>query len=284
MLDRKVEGIASLTKELFGLPIAWTSRWIFNCYAITAAPEQLVVIDPGLPTVAQKMLRLIRDDLHLPPTAVAEVLCTHGHSDHVGGVATMLDHCGADVHLPVRCQAYLQGETPRTFPLLESSLRFMSVYSEQPFSATALRDFAAGSRNIGFGGRPDMRLDFEPTGFLADGDPVPLAPGWQTIHAPGHTDDSTCFYHADTATLISGDAVVTQDGTAWFNPEYLDLETTDETVDRIMSLEVRHLLPGHGLPIEAANVWASVKRPTDRPTGPGLLARCSRRFARWPSG
>jgi hypothetical protein len=69
---------------------------------------------------------------------------------------------------------------------------------------------------------------------------------------------------------------------AWTS-QWNDLETADETVDKIMSLEVRHLLPGHGRPIEATNVWATAKRPTDKPTGNGVLARCSGRFARWPN-
>jgi glyoxylase-like metal-dependent hydrolase (beta-lactamase superfamily II) len=269
--------------ELFGLPITWTSRWIFNCYAIATPADELVVVDPGLPSVANQMLGRIRDDLGREPNSIAAVLCTHGHSDHVGGVSTMLEHCSADVHLPVRCQAYLEGEMPRVFPLVESSVRFMGVYAEQRFSLTAFREFLVGSRKVGFGGRSDMQIDFDVAGFVADGDPMPSAPGWETIHAPGHTDDSTCFYHAETATLISGDAIVTEDGTAWFNPEYVDLETAGETIDRMMSLEVRHLLPGHGRPIEATNVWATARRPTGTPTGKGLSARCSRRFGRWPS-
>ena len=55
---------------------------------------------------------------------------------------------------------------------------------------------------------------------------MPPAPGSEVIHAPGHADDSTCLYHGDSATLISGDAVVTQDGHPSFNPEYVDQATS----------------------------------------------------------
>lgn len=271
-----------MTEGLFGLPIAMASRWIFNSYAVRAPDATIAVVDPGLPSVADAVLGAIRDRLAQDPRDVRAVLCTHGHSDHVGGVSTLLGSCDAEVHLPERCRAYLDGEEPRLFPLLESSLRFMSVLHGQRFSARALREFVGNSAKVGFGGQPLMTVDFEPAGFLGEGAAVPSLPGWVTLSTPGHTDDSTCFYHAETATLISGDAVVTQDGSAWFNPEYVDLDDAGETAERLLSLEVRHLLPGHGKPIEARNVWARARRPTDRPTGGSLLARCSRRLGRWP--
>ncbi|MCZ7630912.1 MAG: MBL fold metallo-hydrolase [Microthrixaceae bacterium] len=258
-----------MTGGLFGLPIAVASRWIFNSYAVRSPEGTVAVVDPGLPSVAEAVLDAIADQLALDPRDVRTVVCTHGHSDHVGGVSTLLDGCdaGTEVHLPQRCEAYLAGETPRLFPLVESSLRFMPVYREQPFSAGALREFLAGTSKVGFGGRPQMTVDFDPAGFLGEGAPVPSLPGWVTLSTPGHSDDSTCFYHADSATLISGDTVVTQDGTAWFNPEYVDLELAGETADRLLSLEVRHLLPGHGPPIEARDVWAGREAPDGPPHG-----------------
>lgn len=270
-----------MTSALFGLPIAVASRWIFNGYALRAEDGSIVVVDPGLPSVAGAVITAIRGQLDADPAGVRAVLCTHGHSDHVGGVSTLLRTCDAEVHLPRRCEAYLAGEEPRLFPLVESSLRFMAVLREQPFSAAALREFARGSKTHGYGGQPRMTVDFEPAGYLGDGSAVPSLPGWTTLSTPGHTDDSTCFYHEETATLISGDAVVTQDGAAWFNPEYVDLAMANETAERLLSLEVRHLLPGHGQPIEARDVWTRARRPTDPPTGGSLLARCSRRVGRW---
>jgi glyoxylase-like metal-dependent hydrolase (beta-lactamase superfamily II) len=268
-----------MSTSLFGLPISWTADWIFNSYVVDAGDE-LVAVDPGLVSVANQVVDMVRDDLGRDPSDISSVLCTHGHSDHVGGVSTLLGHCQADVHLPGRCQGYLQGERPRNFPLFSSSVRFLSVYSEQDFSVGAVRALAA-TANVGYGRQKDMTVDFEPAGFLADGDHVPHAEGWEVLSTPGHTDDSTCFYHADTATLISGDAVVSEDGTAWFNPEFIDIHQAAETAERLLDLEVRHLRPGHGKPIEASNVWARAKQPLDKPTGRSVLARCSRRFGRW---
>ena len=126
-----------------------------------------------------------------------------------------------------------------------------------------------------------MTIDFEPSGFLEDSDALASAPGWTAVHAPGHTDDSTCLYREESATLISGDAVITQDGRAWFNPDYVDLGVAGETEERLRSLAVRHLLPGHGQPITAPDVWATARSSMTRPTGGGFFTRCSRRFGRW---
>ena len=270
-----------MTTSLFGLPVAHASAWIFNCYVIHD-DDGIVLFDPGLPVVARTALDLITTQLDRSVADVRGVVCSHAHPDHVGGVSTITAETDAEVQLPDRCRAYLDGETPRVFPTVESLLRFMSLLSEQPFSRHAAAEFAQLGRKVGFGGpSPDLKLDFTPTGFLTTGDTVVAADGWEVIDAPGHTDDSMCLYHAESATLISGDAVVTQDGAAWFNPEFVDLELAKQTEERLRSLEVRHLLPGHGKPIEAPNVWAGARSPLSPPTGPKLLARCSRRFGRW---
>lgn len=266
--------------SVFDLPISRTSAWIFNCYVIET-DGGLVMIDPGLPVVAREALNRIERVLERPAGDVSAIACTHAHPDHVAGVSTVCARSGCDVHLPHRCEAYLAGERPRTFPLVESTMRFLPVWGSQPFSARALAEFGRYGTSIGFGGPPDLRLDFEPAGFLADGDALPGAPGWKAISAPGHTDDSTCFYHADSETLMSGDAVVTLDGRAWFNPEFVDADASGATEERLRSLAVRHLLPGHGDPVHADDVWRTARSPLTPPTGSGLLDRCSRRFARW---
>lgn len=265
---------------IFDLGISRASAWIFNCYVVDTG-STLVVVDPGLPVVAKRALDMIEQQLGRSVDDIAAVNCTHAHPDHVAGVTTITALSACGVHLPQRCQSYLDGERPRTFPLVESTLRFLPIWSGQPFSRHALADFARYGKKIGYGGPPDIRLDFEPASFVGHGDPMPGDDGWQSIHAPGHTDDSTCFYNPDTETLISGDAVITLDGRAWFNPEYVDSELAHSTEEHLRSLPVRHLLPGHGDPISAPDVWRTAQSFTTPPTGRGVLARCSRRFGKW---
>ena len=99
-------------------------------------------------------------------------------------------------------------------------------------------------------------------------------------HTPGHTDDSISLYHADSATLMSGDEVLTHDGRAWFNPEWVDRRAHSATEERLRALDVRYLLPGHGRPVEG-DVWGRARSAGECPPGRGILTRCARRFGRW---
>lgn len=264
--------------RLFDLPIYRTNLWIFNCYAI-AEGNRATLVDVGLPSIGDAAIDgLIENDLD--PNHLHGLLCTHAHPDHVGGMPRVLERCTTDTFFPARCESYLAGERPRRFGA-NDAIRFLPVWGEERFSLTAVREFARAGLTIGFGGPKDIKLPFTPTGYLADGVAPAGMPGWETISAPGHTDDSTCFYHRESATLLSGDAVVTLEGRAWFNPEWVDRQLSSETEERLRSLEVRYLLPGHGKPIEGPNIWARARSFDERPTGKGILAQCSRRLARW---
>ncbi len=252
--------------------------WMFNAYLLEGDDNHTVVVDPGLPSTAQMSIELIhrlgRDTTEL------HCLATHGHTDHVGGLPLMRQKMSSTTHLPGMCEEYLEGKDPRAFGN-DAAIRFLPVFGQQPFSFRALREFVQGSRKIGFGGQSDsFQFPYQPEGFLRPGDRVPGANQWEVIETPGHADEALCFFHADSGTLLSGDAVVTLDGKAWFNPEWVDETACRQTEERLRALDVRYLLPGHGLPIEG-KVWAGALSFKDKPQGGGVLARCSRRFGRW---
>ncbi len=268
-----------MTATLFDLPIRLRSRWIFNCYIVGDPDKGIALVDAGLPSVARDSLGCVRDEFGTDASPRA-VFSTHAHPDHVGGIPHVLEHAEASVLLPGRCKQYLDGEKPRG-STLANVIRFLPVLVDQKFEFSTMKEFAKAGRTIGYGGPKMLTLPFEPDGYLTESSRPPVMDDWEVIEAPGHTDDSVCLYHADTATLLSGDAVVTLDGRAWFNPEWVDTGLAEETEARLRALEVRHLLPGHGHPIEAADVWSNARSFRDRPEGKGLLARCSRRFGRW---
>lgn len=261
--------------RVFNLPVHRSSRWIFNCYVIEG-DEGPVVVDPGLPSTAKGAMDAV-SALDWPVTAPLSALCTHGHVDHLAGMPLLKSRYGARAFLPARCEAYLKGELPRNFDT-KTTMRFLPFITQQPFAFGSLVELAKAASSIGFGGaNSEFRFPFECAGFLEDGDAVPGASSWQVIANPGHSDDSISLYHADSATLLSGDAVLTIDGRAWFNPESLDDVESRRSEERLRALEVRHLLPGHGLPI-AGNAWERALSHTALAPGKSLLARCSRRF------
>jgi len=136
-----------------------------NCYVVRASPaaNEAVVIDPGGDTA-----ELERELARAGATCVA-ILITHGHWDHLGGVADLADATGAPVHMAAAERIAL--ERIKDFAPAELPLR--------PYT-------------------PDVLLD--------GGETLELAGiAFETLRVPGHSPAHLAYY-AD-GSLFSGDVL-----------------------------------------------------------------------------
>lgn len=185
-----------------------------NCYTFPVG-EETYLIDTGFQRRARSVVRAFRD-ANVPLTRVRQVLLTHHHIDHRGGAAYLLENA----HAPIACHT--------------EDAPFVDGRAKEPMGLL-------------------MRLFVRPRPApvateLKEGDRVgPLT----VIHTPGHTPGEVVFYDPGRKILFTGDAVVERDGRlALAAPKYAaNLEQAVRSLDRLRTLEVEVLLPGHGSPM-----------------------------------
>ncbi|MBL7076948.1 MAG: MBL fold metallo-hydrolase [Kiritimatiellae bacterium] len=139
-----------------------------NCFVCTGTDSQALVIDPG------EDAHVVVAHLKEQGLNVAAYLMTHGHCDHISGLAAVHDAFPAPVAMHPT----------------DWDWAFTQANTLPPFFCTAPR-------------RPDSeRVD------LVDGSSYTYAGlTFSIIDTPGHTPGGVCIYFETEATLITGDTL-----------------------------------------------------------------------------
>lgn len=175
--------------------------------------QETILVDTGIPG----QLGLIRTRLEqeaLSLERITKIIITHQDRDHIGSLPELLRALGDHVQVLAHETAipYITGE----MPLLKSKV----LAPPLPVAVTPLHD----------------------------GDLLPYAGGIRILHTPGHTPDHISLYHTPSQTLITGDALTSQDGVLQsFDPTFtLDTELALKSVSKFMELEIDRVITYHG--------------------------------------
>jgi len=144
--------------------------------------ERVTLIDAGFPGSARRILTALRA-AGRSADEVEQILITHYHPDHLGGLAGLLEHVPARVGVHAGEAPVVCGSAPMPAPL----------------------------RNIWLAARlaPAMRwvrccpVDT----VLHDGDELPVLGGLRIVHTPGHTPGHIALHLPEHGVLIAGDAL-----------------------------------------------------------------------------
>jgi glyoxylase-like metal-dependent hydrolase (beta-lactamase superfamily II) len=218
--------IAPGIHELGGKKNGWVRAFLIE------HGRELTLVD----TLADRDAHLVLERIHRlgrRATDLKQIVLTHAHRSHLGGLAQLRAQSNAIV-LCHRWEADIvsgQREAQRTPLLPRDPLR-------------AYIPFQIGAA-LGFGGLRAGEVD----GELNEGDEVG---GLEVLHAPGHTPGHLAFYSHEHKALIAGDAVVTWPKLAAGWPSFtLNPKQHRSSVRRLATFRPTVIGVGHGDPITA---------------------------------
>ncbi|MCX3290696.1 MBL fold metallo-hydrolase [Streptomyces sp. NEAU-H22] len=225
-------------------------------WVILAEGDALTLVDTGYPGDREQLLASLAQ-VGSSPEAVAAVLITHAHNDHLGSAEYLRATYGTPVLLH-------EAEVPHARREFLHQVSIGTVLGNGwrpgvlPWAVHALR--SGGTAPV-----PVTAPQAFPTAGALDlpGRPVP-------VHTPGHTDGHCAYHLPGTGVLISGDALVSGHPTSRFEgpqllPDMFHRERPRAlaSLDVLAELEGELLLPGHG-PVHRGPVRDAARRARER--------------------
>lgn len=211
-----------LAEDLRVIERGWLSA---NHVVLFEGKHTATLIDSGYVEHALQTATLIRQSLQ--SRTLSRIINTHSHSDHLGGNAHLKRVFGAQIFIPSGIENIVQVWDEHSLLLKPTGQR-----SER----------------------------FVHDGLIAEGATITIGKRqWQAIAVPGHDPHALAFYEPEGKILITGDALW-QDGfgilfgevnpfTENHTPALMaGFEGAKIALDRLASLAVDWVIPGHGAP------------------------------------
>lgn len=190
-------------------------KWRQNCYLISNAQRQALIIDPGSDPEA---ISLLISELGVQPVAI---LNTHAHYDHIGAVSGLQHKYEIPFYLHGQDKKLLQ--QANLYKILFESKSSVSI---PPFG----EDFAKGSEVL------------RVAGFYV-----------RVIHTPGHTAGSVCLLIG--TDLFGGDTLMPNGPGRTDLPGGDKVKLKDSLQKLRELPEDHLVYPGHGKPFTLQEFW-----------------------------
>ena len=201
--------------------------------------SSITMVDAGPQGGEEAVLKYIQK-IGFAPSAVRRIIITHHHHDHVGALAGLVAHTGAEVWAHRGDAGFISGAIDRA-PLELPEERIKAFLpNAAPDQIAALRkqyqSYAASIKPV--------KVDL----CLSGNEELAILGGCQLIHTPGHTPGHMCLYLPERSLLIAGDLLRYDQGQ--LNgpvPGFtLDLAEAIKSLKQVAKLPFDHMYGYHG--------------------------------------
>jgi glyoxylase-like metal-dependent hydrolase (beta-lactamase superfamily II) len=201
-----------------------------NAYLLRTA-DGLVLIDAGWPKKMDAIFQAVHDAGH-DPNGIRHLVLTHGHIDHAGSAADVIQRTGArsyahaaDLDLINNGRAEHHGTT--VTPGVVPNLIYLALIKP---GGTTYKPFAI-----------DQTLE--------DGQSLPMAPDVAVIHSPGHCAGHVALLLRNEGLLIAGDVCSNVMGLG-YSVLNEDRALARKSILRLTEYPFERAVFGHGKPLD----------------------------------
>ncbi|MGW7524294.1 MBL fold metallo-hydrolase [Streptomyces sp. NPDC054783] len=218
--------------------------------------DAVTLVDTGYPGDREGVLSSLAE-VGSSPEAVAAVLITHAHNDHLGSAEYLRATHGTPVYLH-----------PAEVPHARREFLHQASLGDVVRNAWRPGVVPWAAHVIRLGGTEHNPVT-APEPFPGEG-PLDLPGRPVPVHTPGHTDGHCVYHLPEAGIVISGDTLATGHATSrvkgpqilldFFHHERAGVLASLETIG---ALDGDTLLPGHG-PVHRGSVRAAAEQARDR--------------------
>ena len=198
----------------------------------------VTVIDAGPPGAENTICEYVRQTGY-SLSQVRQIILTHHHVDHTGGLAGLVKLTGSEVWAHKDDAGFIDGSVSR--PVVEMSAERIRAFMP---GATAEEITAFRERMKEFMRALPAKVDLR----LCGGEELSVLGGCQIVHTPGHTPGHICLYVPARSLLIAGDLLRYEQGQiAGPPPEFTENPTkAAESLRRVARLPIEAMYGYHG--------------------------------------
>jgi glyoxylase-like metal-dependent hydrolase (beta-lactamase superfamily II) len=201
--------------------------------------DEVVLVDTGLPMQMQQFCDAFVK-AGVPFEGLSRIIITHSDTDHVGGLAGILNASPQKIEVLAheKEKPYIEAELP-PIRMTQMKDQIKTLPEERRPQMTELYESLKANYK-------KMKAIVDST--VEDCEELPYCGGITVVYTPGHTLGHICLYHKRSKTLIAGDALNVESGLLVRAPQFtlVDKEQYDKSLKKLTKYDIDTIICYHG--------------------------------------